>query len=33
MDVGMQLIFSSVGWDHDDTETFQQELKMAKMAE
>ena len=33
MDVGMQLIFSSVGWDLDDTETFQQELKMAKMAE
>jgi len=33
MDVGMQMIFSSVGWDVDDVETFQQELKMARMAE
>ena len=33
MDVGMQMIFSSVGWDHDDTATFEQELKMARMAE
>ncbi|MEM7337111.1 MAG: LLM class flavin-dependent oxidoreductase [Actinomycetota bacterium] len=33
MDVGMQLIFASVGWDHDDTATFNQELKMARMAE
>ncbi len=33
MDVGMQLIFASVGWDHDDTATFAQEMKMARMAE
>ena len=33
MDVGMQLIFASTGFEYDDTETFQQELKMAHMAE
>ena len=33
MDVGMQMVFASVGWDHDDTEIFQQEVKMARMAE
>ena len=33
MDVGMQLIFASSGFDCDDTETFQQELKMAHLAE
>jgi len=33
MDVGMQLIFASTGFEYDDTETFQQELKMAQTAE
>ena len=33
MDVGIQTLFASAGWDHDDTETFQQELKLAQMAE
>ena len=33
MDVGILTLFASVGWDHDDTETFQQELKLAQLAE
>lgn len=33
MDVGMQLIFASTGFEYDDTETFQQELKLAHLAE
>jgi len=33
MDVGMQLIFASTGFEYDDTETFQQELKMAQLGE
>lgn len=33
MDVGMQMVFASTGWDHDDTTVFQQEMKMARMAD
>ena len=33
MDVGIQTLFSSDGWDHDDTETFQQEMNLLLMAE
>ncbi|MFT7646213.1 MAG: alkanesulfonate monooxygenase SsuD [Candidatus Poriferisodalaceae bacterium] len=33
MDVGIQLIFASSGFDCDDIETFQQELKMGQLAD
>lgn len=33
MDVGVQLIFTSVGWDSDDIETWDQELTLARMAD
>lgn len=33
MDVGLQLIFTSVGWDNDDTVTWEQELTLARMGD